>query len=197
MNVAIFASHNGSDLQAVIDACRKGKLKARVCAVFSNNSDSRALLRAKEANIDSYHVSAKVYGNEYVMNNEILKLLDAHQTDIIFLAGYLKRFGHDIVKKYHNRVFNIHPSLLPKYGGQGMYGITVHQAVVKAQEKISGITIHRVNDEYDRGEIVAQTTVPVLPYDTAEILAARVLEREHEFIVEVIGKIVDGDIPIG
>ena len=194
MNIAVFASHNGSDLQAIIDACMSGRIKARVCAVFSNNSDSRALQRAQEAGIDHHHVSAKVFGGEDLMNDEILRILDAHNTDIIFLAGYLKKFSAEISRKYHNRVFNIHPALLPKYGGQGMYGMNVHQAVIKAKETVSGITIHRVNEEYDQGEIVAQTTVDISPDETAESLAEKVLEREHIFIVEVLGKIVDGEI---
>ena len=197
MNIAVFASHNGSDLQAIIDACSSGKIKAKVCAVFSNNSDSRALQRAKEAGIDNFHVSATVFGNEEAMNVEILKILDAHDPDIIFLAGYLKKFGVDIVKKYHNRVFNIHPALLPKYGGAGMYGMNVHRAVVDAKEATSGITIHRVDEEYDRGEIIAQTTVNLSPSETAESLAEKVLAREHTFIVEVLGKIINGEIPLG
>ena len=102
-----------------------------------------------------------------------------------------------ILEKYHNRVFNIHPALLPKYGGKGMYGIHVHRAVIEAHEAETGVTIHRVNAEYDSGEIVAQTKVPVMADDTAEILAARVLEREHEFLVEVISDIVDGKIALG
>lgn len=102
-----------------------------------------------------------------------------------------------ILEKYHNRIFNIHPALLPKFGGKGMYGINVHMAVLEAKETETGITIHRVSAEYDSGEIVAQTKVPVLEKDTPEILAARVLEREHEFLVEVISNIVNGEIILG
>ena len=102
-----------------------------------------------------------------------------------------------ILKKYENRVFNIHPALLPKYGGKGMYGMNVHTAVIEAKETETGVTIHRVSPEYDSGEIVAQTTVPVFKNDTPEQLAARVLEKEHEFLVEVIADIVNGKILLG
>ena len=102
-----------------------------------------------------------------------------------------------ILEKYGNRIFNIHPALLPKFGGKGMYGMNVHTAVIEANEKETGVTIHRVNAEYDSGEIVAQTAVPVFEDDTPEQLGARVLEKEHEFLVEVIANIVNGKISLG
>lgn len=102
-----------------------------------------------------------------------------------------------VLEKYNNRIFNIHPALSPKFGGRGMYGMNVHTAVIEAKESERGGTIHRVNAEYDSGEIVAQTMVPVLESDTPEILATRVLEREHEFLVEVISDIVNGKIALG
>lgn len=116
---------------------------------------------------------------------------------MIFLAGYMRMLHASVLEKYHNRIFNIHPALLPKFGGKGMYGMSVHSAVIEARENETGVTIHRVNAEYDSGEIVAQTTVPVLESDTPESLAARVLEREHEFLVEVISNIVNGEITLG
>jgi len=197
LNIAVFASHNGSNLQAIIDACRLGTLKARVSVVLSNNSDSRALQRAADAGIDSFHVSAKILGSDEALDAEIGQILDSHNTDIIFLAGYLKKIGKNVLKKYHNRVFNIHPALLPKYGGKGMFGMNVHKAVIEAKEAVSGITIHRASQEYDDGEIVAQTMVAISPNETAETLAAKILAREHTFIVEVLNQIVDGTISIG
>jgi len=197
LNIAVFASHNGSNLQAIIDACRLGEIKANVCVVLSNNSDSRALQRAADAGIDSFHVSAKALGSEEALDAEIVKILASHNTDIIFLAGYLKRIGACILNKYHNRVFNIHPALLPKYGGKGMFGMNVHRAVIAAREPVSGITIHRASQEYDEGEVVAQTTIIVSPSDTAETLAEKILVREHTFIVEVINKIINGNILLG
>lgn len=197
MNIAVFASHGGSDLQAIIDGCKQDRLNATVAVVISNNSDSMALERAKRENIPAYHMSVKKYGGEDLLAKELLGVLEEHQIDMIFLAGYMRMLHADILTRYHNRVFNIHPALLPKFGGKGMYGMNVHTAVIAAKEKETGVTIHRVNAEYDSGEIVAQTTVPVLENDTPEILAARVLEREHTFLVEVIAKIIDGEIALG
>ena len=197
MNIAVFASHGGSDLQAIIDGCKEEKLNARVAVVISNNGDSMALARAKNESIPAYHLSAKKYGSEDALADEILKVLEVYHVDMIFLAGYMRMLHIDILKKYDNRVFNIHPALLPKFGGKGMYGMNVHTAVIEAKEKETGVTIHRVNAEYDSGEIVAQTTVPVLENDSTEILAARVLEREHTFLIEVIADITKGKIVLG
>ena len=197
MNIAVFASHGGSDLQAIIDGCKQDKLNATVAVVISNNGDSMALERAKRENIPAYHMSAKKYGSEDLLAEELLGVLEEYQIDMIFLAGYMRMLHVDILTKYHNRVFNIHPALLPKFGGKGMYGMNVHTAVIEEKEVETGVTIHRVNAEYDSGEIVAQTKVAVLQGDSPEILAARVLEREHTFLVEVISKIIDGEIALG
>ncbi len=192
MNIAIFASHDGSDAQAIIDGCKSKKIDAKVAVVISNNSDANVLNRARKDNIPAIHLSVKDYGTEAKLAKEILKVLKEYNIDIIFLAGYMKLLHSSILKKYHNRVFNIHPALLPKYGGKGMYGINVHIAVLENKEKETGVTIHRVNDEYDRGEIIAQTKVSVKKGDTPETLRDRVLIREHEFLVEVIGDIAKG-----
>lgn len=197
MKIAVFASHGGSDLQAIIDGCKSNQIHAAVVAVISNNADSMALQRANNENIAAYHLSAKKFGSEEALAKEILDVLADHEVDMIFLAGYMRMLHITVLEKYHNRIFNIHPALLPKFGGKGMYGMHVHTAVIAAKEKETGVTIHRVNAEYDSGEIVAQTTVPVLENDTPEILAARVLEREHTFLVEVIADIINGKIALG
>lgn len=197
MNIAVFASHGGSDLQAIIDGCKNNKINATVAAVISNNGDSMALQRANKENISAYHLSAKKFGGEEALAKEILDVLIKHEIDMIFLAGYMRMLHITVLEKYNNRIFNIHPALLPKFGGKGMYGMNVHTAVIEAKEKETGVTIHRVNAEYDSGEIVAQATVPVLENDTPEILAARVLEREHTFLVEVIADIINGKIKLG
>jgi len=197
MNIAVFASHGGSDLQAIIDGCKSNKIGANVSVVISNNGSSMALQRSNKEGIPSYHLSAKIFGSEELLAEEILKVLSKYHIDMIFLAGYMRMLHISILKKYENRVFNIHPALLPKYGGKGMYGMNVHTAVIEAKETETGVTIHRVSPEYDSGEIVAQTTVPVFKNDTPEQLAARVLEKEHEFLVEVIADIVNGKILLG
>ena len=127
----------------------------------------------------------------------MLSVLKEYGIEMIFLAGYMKKLPDKVLEKYDNRIFNIHPALLPKYGGRGMYGIHVHEAVIAAGDKESGVTIHRVNNRYDSGQIIRQASVPVLDGDTPDTLAARVLEREHEFLVEVISDIADGKIPLG
>ena len=191
MNIAVFASHGGSDLQAIIDACKSNRLNAQVCTVISNNSGSLALARARNNGIAAYHFSQKTIKDPNALEDAILNALKKHETELIFLAGYLKKLGDKVLAAYEGRIFNIHPSLLPKYGGKGMYGINVHTAVIAAKEKETGITIHRVNNEYDAGEIIAQRKVPVLEGDTPEILAARVLKEEHVFIVDVLLDIIN------
>ncbi|MCL1843424.1 MAG: phosphoribosylglycinamide formyltransferase [Defluviitaleaceae bacterium] len=184
-NIAVFASHGGSNLQAIIDGCLAGKINANVCVVISNNGGAKALERAKNAGIPAVHLSEKTHQNN--LAPETLKTLQFYKADIIFLAGYLKKIPDNVLLCYKNRIFNIHPSLLPKYGGRGMFGINVHKAVLAAGETETGITIHRVTAEYDRGDILMQKKVPVLPNDTPEVLAARVLGQEHINIVEFLG----------
>ena len=191
MKIAVFASHEGTDLQAIIDGCKNGLIDAEVTLVISNNEDSGALRRAKKEQIENYYISNKNYPDEEELVDKTLEVLNKSKIDIIFLAGYLKKMPEKIIKEYKNKIFNIHPALLPKYGGKGMYGINVHKAVLEAKEKETGITIHKVDENYDNGQISKQTTVPVKPEDTPEELATRVLEKEHIFIVETLSEIVE------
>jgi len=188
-NIVVFASHNGSDLQAVIDGCREGKIAGRVAAVISNNNDAYALKRAGIAGIDGFCLNSALYPDETLFDRKTLEVLEKYDADIIFLAGYLKKIGPLVLQKYENRIFNIHPALLPKYGGRGMYGMNVHKAVIEAGEEFTGVTIHKVTADYDAGGIVKQAKIPVLKDDTPGTLAARVLELEHRFIVEVLSEI--------
>lgn len=197
MNIAVFASHGGSDMQAIIDGCKNNQINAQVVVTISNNADSMALKRAEKENIPHYHLSVKQFDSEEILAVKILEVLEKYNVDMLFLAGYMRMLHISVLQKYDNRIFNIHPALLPKFGGKGMYGMNVHNAVIDAGEKETGVTIHRVNEEYDSGEIVAQTKVPVLVNDTPEELAARVLEREHTFLVEVVSDIVNGKIKLG
>lgn len=197
MNIVVFASHGGSNLQAVIDAVAAHRIDAEVKAVVSNNSSSFALERARQAGIPAYHVSLKTEGDEAALSQKLLTLLAEKETDLILLLGYMRMLPVEVLHRYHNRIFNIHPALLPRYGGRGMYGIHVHEAVIAAGDTVTGVTIHRVDEAYDQGEIVAQTEVPVVAGDTPETLAARVLEREHTFLVETLARIVAREIRIG
>jgi phosphoribosylglycinamide formyltransferase-1 len=194
MNLAFFASHQGSNMQAVIDACKSGHLNAKPAVVISNNSGCGALARAEQEGIPAYHLSSKAYSDPTRLDQVILSTLVRHKVDLIILAGYMKKLGAETLAAYPRRVLNIHPALLPKYGGQGMYGMHVHEAVLAAGERETGITIHQVDEEYDHGTILAQCRIPIFETDTAQTLAARVLEREHAFLVETLKRVADGKI---
>jgi phosphoribosylglycinamide formyltransferase-1 len=187
LNIGVFASHGGSNLQAIIDACKNQSLNAKVCVVISNNSSSFALERARNAGIPGFHISAV---------KQILLILEKHGVEIVVLAGYLKKLGKKVLQKYKGRILNIHPALLPKYGGQGMYGRNVHEAVIKSKDPVTGVTIHLVDEEYDRGPIINQCEVMVADDDTPETLAERVLEREHTFLVETLKLVEEGKLPL-
>jgi phosphoribosylglycinamide formyltransferase 1 len=194
MNLGFFASGRGTNMQAVIDACNSGLLAAKPCLVISNNSASEALARAQQEGIPACHFSSKTHPDPSQLDQTILSTLQQHQVDLVVLAGFMKRLGAQTLSAYQGRVINIHPALLPKYGGEGMYGIHVHAAVIAAGDRETGVTIHLVDREYDHGDILAQTRVPVLKDDTAEILAERVLVREHTFLVETLQRIIAGTI---
>lgn len=144
-NLIVFASGNGSTLQAIIDAIASNKLDAKINLVVSNKQDAYALERANKAGIPTYVISSKKFEE---MDDELSEVLNNYEVDLIVLAGYLRRIGPKLLEKY--RIINTHPSLLPKYGGKGMHGMHVHQAVIDAKEKVSGVTVHFVNSEYDK-----------------------------------------------
>jgi phosphoribosylglycinamide formyltransferase-1 len=189
-NLGFLASHRGSNMQAVIDACKSGRLQATSAVVISNNRGSGALQRARQEDIPGYHLSAETHPDPEALDQAILDTLRQHAVDLVVLAGYMKKLGPKTLTHYQGRIINIHPALLPKYGGRGMYGNHVHAAVLAAGEKETGVTIHLVDGEYDRGPILAQCRVPVLEGDTVETLARRVLEQEHAFLVETLEKML-------
>jgi phosphoribosylglycinamide formyltransferase-1 len=194
--LGFLASHGGSNMQAIIDACEAGTLDAMPCVVISNNSEAVALERARKAGIPRYHISGKTHPEE-IEDHAILRTLRAHDVDTVILAGYMKRLGPLTLQAFRGRILNIHPALLPKFGGQGMYGKRVHEAVLKAGETLTGVTIHVVDDLYDHGRILAQCEVPVLAGDTVESLAERVLLQEHRLYPETLRRIAAGEIALG
>ncbi|HYU52870.1 MAG TPA: phosphoribosylglycinamide formyltransferase [Gemmatimonadaceae bacterium] len=173
--IAVLASGRGSNLQAIIDHFDNLAREriAKVVLVASNRADSPALIRAATASIDIAHFDAADDGSE------LLDLLRKSRIDLVVLAGYLKRISPKVISEYAGRIMNIHPALLPAFGGEGMYGARVHEAVIASGVKESGVTVHLVDDEYDRGPIVAQWRVAVEPSDTPDSLASRVLAVEH------------------
>lgn len=165
----IIASHDGSKLQAIIDATRSGKLQVNPCVVISNNSDSIALARVRNEGIPGYHLSGMTHPAPEALDEAILHALLTHEVDVVVLAGYMKKLGPRTLSHFRGRILNIHPALLPKYGRH------VHEAVLAAGECSSGVTIHLVSDEYVTGSIIAQCAVLVCAGDTVETLAERVL----------------------
>jgi phosphoribosylglycinamide formyltransferase-1 len=196
LKLGFLASHGGSNMQSIIDACKSGKINAMPVVVISNNSNSMALERAKNEGIPSYHISQKKYPDPDSLDKAIIDVLEKYEVDLVILAGYMKKLGNKVIQRFKGKILNIHPALLPKYGGEGMYGRFVHEAVIKNKEKESGCTVHIVDEVYDHGRILGQAKVPVLPDDTPETLAARVLEQEHLLYPSIIGKIASGEIII-
>ena len=184
-NLVVFASGNGTTLQAIIDAIEEKRLLPNIALVVSNNPKAFALERAKKSNIPTYVIKEK---NNDKIDDELDSILSKIDIDLIVLAGYLKLIGPKLIQKY--TIINTHPSLLPKYGGKGMYGMNVHRAVVAAKEEYSGVTLHYVNGEYDKGNTIMQTVVKVLPTDSPEDLAAKVQAAEKIQLIEVLKSFV-------
>lgn len=196
LKLGILASHTGTNFQAILDACQSGLLQSRIAVVISNNSKSLALQRAKSAQLPTRHLSSVTHPNPADLDRAMVSAFHEYQVDLVVMAGYMKRLGPEMLSCYAARIINIHPALLPKFGGEGMYGSRVHEAVMKSGDPESGVTIHLVDGNYDTGPIIAQTRVQVLTNDTAVSLAARVLKREHKFYVETLIKIVSGEISL-
>jgi len=196
LKLGFLASHGGSNMQAIVDACKEGRLRAEPRVVISNNSDSGAMERARREGIPACHLSSKTHPDPDALDRAILETLQRHGVELICLAGYMKKLGKRTLAAYHHRVLNIHPALLPRFGGEGFYGERVHRAVLAAGERESGPTVHLVDGQYDHGPILAQRKVPVLPDDDPESLAARVLEQEHIIYAETLQRIATGEIDL-
>jgi phosphoribosylglycinamide formyltransferase 1 len=196
LRIGFLASHGGSNFQAIVDACRDGRLDAVACVLISNNSTCGAMERARRAGIPAYHLSSQTHPEPDALDGAILKTMEAHSVNVVVLAGYMKKIGPKTRSRYRGRILNIHPALLPKFGGQGMYGLQVHAAVIAAGERVSGATVHVIDENYDTGPILAQREVPVLPNETPESLAERILPIEHQLYVETLQKISRGEIKL-
>ena len=186
MRFAVLASHEGSTLQAVLDACATGEIEGTVALVVSNNSNAGALRRATTAGVDTLHISAKTHGTDDDADAALLDALTNAQVDEVLLLGYMKKLGNQTLRAFSGRILNTHPALLPKFGGKGFFGRRVHEAVIAAGEPETGATIHVVEAEYDTGPIIAQVTVPVRPDDDAASLEARVKQAEQQLLVRTL-----------
>lgn len=200
--IGVFASGGGSNLQSLMDRIRSGDLPAELSFVVSNNSKSGALAKAAASGTAAYHVSAFTEGDEAKAAGRILDIVRRHDVDLVVLAGYMKLLPPALLSLRKNRVVNIHPALLPAFGGEGFYGSRVHEAVLARGCHYTGITIHMVNERYDEGQIILQKAVRVRPGWTAAQIGAAVLEAEHKYYWQVVrgfalGEIIpmDGDEP--
>ena len=194
--LAVLASGNGTNLQALIDACRDGRINGEVAVVVSNKKYAYALTRAREANIETLLFEADKFPSRTILCSKIAKALKDRQIDLVCLAGYMMKVEPCMIRAFPNRIVNIHPALLPKYGGKGMYGRHVHEAVIAAVEKESGCTVHMVDEIYDHGGILAQAKVSVDSSDTPETLAEKIHAKEHDLYVSVVRDICAGKIDL-
>ena len=189
MRLAVLASHEGSTLQALIDACAAQTLEAEVVLVVSNNSKAGALRRAVAANIDTRHISIKTHGSEAAANQAIADALSDTKADWVLLLGYMKKMGEAILRQFSGRIINTHPALLPDFGGQGFFGRKVHEAVHAAGVNETGATLHIVGQDYDTGPIIAQIRVPVLSGDNIDAIELRVKLAERKLLVDTLSQI--------
>ncbi len=190
--IAVFLSGGGTNLQSLIDASHDGRLSGEIALVISNHEEAYGLQRATKAGIDTFVYKIKNYETKEEAHTDLMAMLEQYKIEYIALAGYLKLLPPPVIKKFKNRITNIHPALLPKYGGKGMYGHNVHEAVIANGEFESGATVHLVDEIYDNGRILEQKKVPVQPDDTSDSLAARVLKIEHELYPLALDNLIRG-----
>jgi phosphoribosylglycinamide formyltransferase-1 len=185
--IGVLVSGGGTNLQAIIDAVESGHIPdAKISVVISNRRDAYALKRAEKHSIERLCLDRKNHGSSAAYSQAIMRELLAREVDLVCLAGFLLKLEPNIIRHFKEKIMNIHPALLPKFGGDGMYGHHVHEAVLKAGEKESGCTVHFVDEVYDNGPIILQARVPVMEGDTPDMLAKRILEKEHKTFSEAI-----------
>lgn len=187
LNIGVLISGGGSNLQAIIDDCESKKINGNIKVVISNREDAFGLERAKKHNIRS------VFEKD---EDEVIKILKAENIDLVVLAGYLKIISPKFVSEFENKIMNIHPALIPSFCGDGFYGEKVHQAVIDYGAKVSGATVHFVNEKADAGPIIMQDTVKVMDDDDAKTLAKRVLEVEHTILPRCVKLFCEGKISV-
>ena len=197
MRLAVLASHEGSTLQALIDACASGELDAQIVLVISNNSQAGALRRADAAGIDRHHISGNTHASKAGADHAMVAVLNDAQVDWVLLLGYMKKMGDEVLNQYSGRIINTHPALLPAFGGQGFFGRKVHEAVHAAGVQESGATLHLVGSEYDTGPIIAQITVPVSASDDVDAIEHRVKAAEKKLLLDTLKDIGNGKDPSG
>lgn len=196
--VAVLVSGGGTNLQAIIDAEKAGIIvSGTVALVISNNQNAYALERAANANIPTEVVLRKSFGNQEAFEAELISVLERYEIDLIVLAGFMTILSERFTKHFHNRIINVHPSLIPSFCGQGFYGLKVHEEALKKGVKVTGATVHFVNEIPDGGEIILQKAVDVLPGDTPEVLQKRVMEQAEWKLLPAAVEKVSAEILCG
>jgi phosphoribosylglycinamide formyltransferase-1 len=186
LRIGLLASHDGSTAQAVIDACSSRAIPGRVVLVITNNANSGVLQRARAAGIATQHLSGRTHPDPTALDRAIREALNTAQVDAVALVGYMKLLGPLTLRAFEGRIVNTHPALLPRFGGRGMFGDRVHEAVLAAGDSVSGATVHLVSADYDTGEVLHQATVPVLSGDDVAALGSRVRAAEKALLVETL-----------
>lgn len=194
LRLGFLASRNGSSLRAIVEAIDAGELAAEACLVVSNNRSAPVLAYAAERGL--HHLCISTQGDPEAADVALMAALAAAGVEVVILSGYLRRLGPITLERYRNRVINIHPGPLPAFGGEGMYGRRVHEAVIASGAATSGCAIHLVDEEYDKGPILDQLTTPVEPGETAESLEARITAMEPGFFVQTLKRIVGGELEL-
>jgi len=196
LRIGVVASHEGTTLQCIFDACGSGRISGQVAVVISNNSGSGALRRSAAAGCASLHLSSVTHSEPASLDMAIRDALLDAGVNVVFLAGYMKRLGPCTLAAFPGRILNTHPALLPKFGGPGMFGDRVFDAVLAARELESGASVHLVEAEYDTGAVLRQGRVPVFPGDNVELLKARVQACEREVVVDTLAAIASGELAL-
>jgi len=197
LKIAVFASGKGSNFEAILKAIQEGRVTgAGIVCVVSNNSSAGALETARRNGIPALHISRMQFESDQEFDHHLIDALAARGANFVVLAGYMKKVNPAVIAHFKNRIVNIHPALLPDFGGKGMYGEHVHRAVIESGARVSGATVHIVDDVYDHGAIVLQRTVDVAPGETPETLAKKVLAIEHQLYPEAIRLFAEGKVTI-
>ena len=186
LRIGILASHQGTNFQNIANACAEGSLNARVVILICNNSNAPVMKRASHMQIPAYHLSTWTHSEAFSLDAAIYEHLTKAQVQLVVLAGYMKKLGSLVLDRFAGRIINVHPSLLPKHGGQGYFGMRVHKAVIADGDKETGATVHHVIEKYDRGSTIRQEKISVSVEDTAETINQKVQLIEHRLLIETI-----------
>lgn len=194
LRIGVLASHQGTNFQAIVNACEQDRVQAKVALLICNNSDAPVLARARKSGVPTVHLSSLTHPSANALDESMNNHLVDKDIDLIVLAGYMKKLGRLVLETHRDRIINVHPSLLPRHGGPGFYGSRVHQAVIESGDSETGATVHLVNGDYDMGKTLLQEKISVNLDDTPGSLAERLRPIEHKLLIEVIQQFSAGEI---